>query len=151
MTEFAEAEKHQALSSSPGFHCLTHDELRSLMVLATARTYDAGEIIIADGDDSEDIFVIASGAAAVFKNGSHISYVRKGDIVGEMALISGRPRSATVIMAKRGAVLRLPHEVYAELIERHPEMWRDLCYMVSARLCETTGLRSARETSRHMV
>ncbi len=141
-----ETQKHQALSLAPVFQCLSRDEFQSLMALATAQTYDAGEIIITDGEAGEDIFVISTGAAAVFKNGAHISYVRKGDIVGEMALITGRPRSATVIMVERGDVLRLPREVYAELVERHPEMWRELCYLIAARLCETTGIQSAQAT-----
>ena len=102
-----ETEKRLAIGMTPIFQCLGRDELQGLIVLATARTYDAGEIIITDGEAGEHIFVISTGAAAVFKNGAHISYVRKGNIVGEMALITGRPRSATVIMVERGDVLRL--------------------------------------------
>ena len=146
-----ETERRRAFGMVPIFQCLSRDEFQSLMTLVTARTYDADEIIIEDGEVGEDIFVISSGAAAVFKNGARISYVRTGDVMGEMAFITGRPRSATVIMAERGEVLKWPREVYAELVERHPEMWQDLCHLVTARLCETTGIHSAQATTARMA
>ncbi len=133
-------DRRQTLWLARVFQSLSRDEFLSLEALSTVHAYDAGDIVIEDGEAGEDVFVVSTGAAVVCKNGINLSYLRQGDVVGEMALITGQPRSATVIMAERGEVLRLPRDVYADLVERHPEMWRDLCQLIAARLRETTGI-----------
>jgi len=58
-------------------------------------TYDPGEIIFAEGDKGEHMYVVRSGDVEIEQNGKIIETLSGGGIFGEMALIDGSPRSAT--------------------------------------------------------
>ncbi|HEX5756260.1 MAG TPA: cyclic nucleotide-binding domain-containing protein [Arenimonas sp.] len=79
---------------------LSETELRYLAQSAEIRKYAAGQVLFAEGDAADGLYLIRRGSVTV----SHqlggrevvLSYVAAGNFVGEMALISGAPRSATV-------------------------------------------------------
>jgi len=58
-------------------------------------TYGPGEVIFAEGDDGEHMYVVRSGEIAIERNGKTLETLSDGGIFGEMALIDGSPRSAT--------------------------------------------------------
>jgi len=59
-------------------------------------TYPAGSVIIEHGTSGETMFVVVEGEASISLHGRELAIARPGEIVGEMALLSGHPRSATV-------------------------------------------------------
>jgi CRP-like cAMP-binding protein/Fe-S-cluster-containing hydrogenase component 2/thioredoxin reductase len=86
----------------------------------------AGETIIREGDDGNDIFVIRSGSMIVEKliGGKPIflSYLPAGSYVGEMALIDGSARTATVRAAIKSEVIRIDGPAFAKLLARNPTL-----------------------------
>jgi CRP-like cAMP-binding protein len=75
---------------------LSDDEVRRLSELAVCRDLAPGEVLVHQGEDNSDLFVILSGSAAVTRNGTFIRTRGPGAVIGEIALIDDLPRSATV-------------------------------------------------------
>ncbi len=107
---------------------LTRDDVAELVEGAEVKNVRAGEVLLAEGDEGTDIFIIRRGSMIVQKmlGGKQVflSYVPAGSYIGEMALIDHAPRSATVKAAIRSEVIRLPGEAFARLLERKPELFR---------------------------
>jgi CRP-like cAMP-binding protein len=81
----------------------------------------AGELIFAQGDRGEVMYVVAEGQAQILIDGKPVETVGTGGIAGEMALIDSGPRSASAI-AKTDCVLVPLDEVgFRDLVGRRPE------------------------------
>ncbi|MEZ4339439.1 MAG: cyclic nucleotide-binding domain-containing protein [Sandaracinaceae bacterium] len=82
----------------------------------TQRDYAKDEIVVQEGDVAETLFVIVRGAAAVMRQGSQVALLRAGDHFGEMALLSRRPRSATVRCLKNCSMLALERDAFYHIM-----------------------------------
>lgn len=107
---------------------LTSADVAELVEGAEVQNKRAGEIVLAEGDTGNDIYVIRRGSMIVEKSigGKPVfmSYLPAGSYVGEMALIDGAPRSATVKAAIKSEVIRLPGEAFHRLLQKKPELLR---------------------------
>ncbi len=80
------------------------------------RDYAKDEIVVQEGDVAETLFVIVRGAAAVMRQGTQVALLRAGDHFGEMALLSRRPRSATVRCLKDCQMLALERDAFYHIM-----------------------------------
>ncbi len=116
---------------------LTREDVAEVVDLAEVRTVRAGEVVLAEGDAGTDIFVIRRGSMIVEKaiggRPVFLSYLPAGSYVGEMALLDGGLRVATVKAAIRSEVIRLPGEAFARLLERKPDLRRKALADMAAR------------------
>ncbi|MEA3065301.1 MAG: hypothetical protein QOJ27_1753 [Sphingomonadales bacterium] len=105
---------------------LTPADLVEVIETAEVKEVRAGEAIIVEGDEGRDIFVIRQGSMVVEKaiGGKPIflSYLPAGSYVGEMALLEGGRRSATVRAAIKSEVIRIDGEAFRRLLDRKPEL-----------------------------
>src|SRR3954464_4027549 len=89
-------------------------------------TVPAGKHIITEGEEGQDIFVIRVGSMIVEKmvggKPVFLSYLPAGSYVGEMALIAGGKRTATVKAAVKSEVIRLPGAAFRRLLEAKPRL-----------------------------
>ncbi len=103
---------------------LTPADLTDVIASAKVETVRAGETIIREGEVGDDIFIIRSGSMVVEKaiGGKTIflNYVPAGSHVGEMAVIDGGRRSATVRAAVKSEVVRLEGEAFRALLANRP-------------------------------
>ena len=87
----------------------------------TLRRYLAGQTIIREGDPADSFFVLTQGAASVRKNGPdgerEISTLKAGDFFGEVGLLTGAPRNATVRATAPSEVLELDADGFRDLVE----------------------------------
>jgi ABC-type bacteriocin/lantibiotic exporter with double-glycine peptidase domain/CRP-like cAMP-binding protein len=89
-----------------------------------------GEVIVAEGDEADALFVITSGTARVVKAGDHgeeveLNVLHSGDVLGERALVeSHRRRTITVRASSRVEALRLDRAVFDALVHSEPEVGR---------------------------
>jgi len=105
---------------------LTPADVEELVEAAEVVDVRAGEVVIEEGADDKDIYIIRRGSMIVEKNiGDHpvfLSYLPAGSYVGEMAVIDGSARTATVKAAIKSEVVRFPGEAFMRLLDRKPDL-----------------------------
>jgi putative ABC transport system ATP-binding protein len=79
------------------FKSLTPAELTSIAEKVTRRHYEPGEIVIREGDEGDELFLISEGEVEVEREGHEVARLGPAEFFGELALISGEPRNATVV------------------------------------------------------
>ena len=109
---------------------LSQADIAQLVAQAQLQDVKAGEVVLQEGDTGQDIFLIRRGSMTVEKQiGGRpvfLSYLPAGSYVGEMAVIDGAPRNATVRAAIKSQVVRLPGDAFVQLLERNAELARNL-------------------------
>ncbi|MGH7775062.1 MAG: cyclic nucleotide-binding domain-containing protein, partial [Candidatus Binatia bacterium] len=123
----------------PLFSGLTREDVAKIMGKLEERAFNAGTTILSQGDKGDSFYLIESGAVQVVLESAggrseSIAVLGPQDWFGEMALLSGEPRSATIITVKDTTVLRLSREAWDELIEKHPSWLLYFCATLSKRL-----------------
>ena len=101
------------------------DEKMALIKLLERCYYNNGENIVTYGADAEDgRYIILHGTGNVFsENGKLIGTINVGDFVGEMALISGKPRSATVQAVGELEAVRISRNLFYNVVRKNPECY----------------------------
>ncbi len=103
---------------------LTPADLTAVIASAKVETIRAGQTIIKEGETGDDIFIIRSGSMVVEKSIGgkpvFLNYVPAGSYVGEMAVIDGGPRVATVRAAVKSDVIRLSGDSFRALLAAKP-------------------------------
>jgi CRP/FNR family transcriptional regulator, cyclic AMP receptor protein len=86
------------LARMPMLKMFDKEQLRSVLAYARIRRYDLGDSIIEEGGTDKTLFFLITGNAYVVKNGVQIGeFSRTGDIFGEMSIIDGSVRSASIV------------------------------------------------------
>lgn len=127
---------------------LTPEECRMLEQCLETREFSAGERIISDGDSSQGMYLLLSGAAEVSKqlgfSAMRLAIIRPGAFFGEMAMITDAPRSADVFAQNAVRCAYLSIERFHELEERQPglsrKIVRNLYLALAGRLRQTTNM-----------
>jgi CRP-like cAMP-binding protein len=88
---------------------------------ARLKSVPAGELIFAQGDRGDIMYVIAEGEAQILIDGKPLESVGAGGILGEMALIDAEPRTATVITKTRCVLVPVDERSFIDLVTRRPE------------------------------
>jgi small-conductance mechanosensitive channel/CRP-like cAMP-binding protein len=106
--------------------CLNDDELRSLVPTVAVRQFGAGEMLMRSGEKGESLFIMRSGTAEVFSNTAsgqtrHLANYSRGDFTGEMALMTGEPRTASVRAITDVEVIEIDREGFTRLFKEHPD------------------------------
>jgi CRP-like cAMP-binding protein len=108
------------------------------------RTYEAGERVIEQGEESDGLHLIASGEVAVVhvEDGEQtmIANLGAGEVVGEVSLILRRPAGTDVIAACPTVTLHLPRDRFLELIKEHPAILAQLYELAIKREEETSSI-----------
>jgi NTE family protein len=110
----------------PLFKDLDYHFLREIAQDSTWLSLPGGATLFAAGDPADALYVVLSGCLGVFspaerRNRGFVGRVAAGDTVGEMGLISGRPRNAHVVALRDTELARLPAESFNRLFRQHPE------------------------------
>src|ERR1041384_2986240 len=127
------------LRAIPLFSSLSREDIAKVLGKLEEKTFPAGTTIFSQGDQGDSFYFIQSGAVQVVLESAggrreNIAVFGPQDWFGEMALLSGERRSATIITVKETVVWRLSREAWDELIERHPTWLLHFCATLSKRL-----------------
>ena len=125
-----------ALSGVPLFESLSGRE-RSLVARA-ARTVAAGaaEELVREGEPGDEFFLILDGTATVRRNGRKVASLGPGDYFGELAILDGARRSATVVADGPATLLVLAGRDLVAALEEAPGLSAKLLVAMAGRLRE---------------
>ena len=138
------------------FECLSEEQLSHVVREARLKLFGRGEPVIEEGSAGDSMFVMLRGAANVYvsKNGSkiHVATLGAGDCFGEMSLLTGEPRSATVRADADCYVMEIGKPIMAEVLRDAPDCLEKLSELLAQRKMETEGvLKEAGRTGEHLL
>ncbi|NBF06111.1 cyclic nucleotide-binding domain-containing protein [Pseudomonas sp. Fl5BN2] len=95
---------------------------------------ETGELLIAQGDEADHVFVILEGHAQAFVDGHKVGDVPKDEIFGAMAIFTGEKRSASVIASEPSTVMLIPKEQFLSLTQSNPRIAHSLIESMARRI-----------------
>jgi cAMP-dependent protein kinase regulator len=109
------------------------------------RTFQPGETLVAQGEEAEGLFLLASGAVRVTGKDADgdrivIAELGPGDVVGEISLVLRRPATATVTASHATVALHLPRDRFHEAIREHATLLSELYELATKREEETRSV-----------
>ena len=139
------------LQNLPPFKNLTEELSSSLAENLKIVEYEKGTVIFNAGDKGDCFYVIKKGTVSVFITAPDsdekviLSNLHEGDYFGEMALLTGEPRSASVETATEVSLIRLEKKGFEQLLEKDPKISIAISHMISQRLMQANLERAASE------
>ena len=129
-------DRYDLLADTDAFGALDHETLKTLCIHARECHFANGDQIIRAGDPGDALYVIDTGIVRVEGDGErHLAWLGAGDIFGEMALITGDARQASVFADEETSCLAIDRVPFYALLEARPEVAECLTDLVGRRLC----------------
>ncbi len=98
-----------------------------------------GQVLVREGASGGSLFVILSGSVAVTRGGRRIGELGEGDMLGEMAMLAGGPRTASAVVASDARLLVVPASAVHELVEQRPTLRAALEQAAGSRSADDAG------------
>lgn len=119
-------------------HYLTQLEKHSVL-----RKYPRNTVLVTEGDESSHLYVIRKGTVSAYLTNDegrqvNLNYMQEGDYFGELSLLDGQPRSASVITLSDCEVLMLPKASVHELMREYPDFSLMMITELTRRVRELT-------------
>jgi CRP/FNR family cyclic AMP-dependent transcriptional regulator len=111
------------LRGLPLFELCSKRDLRRIGALADEREIAAGTELIREGEPGSEFYVVVDGEVDVRRRGRRVARLGAGSYVGEIALLSRSPRTATVVAATPLRVLAISGRDFVALLDTLPELW----------------------------
>ena len=99
-----------------------------------SRAYAKGETVFSQGDAADCLFVVIEGSADILIDGVVVERVGSGGVFGEMALIDGQPRSATVVAATDLSLAAIGEKRFLRLVSQLPTFALQMMRVMTERL-----------------
>src|ERR1700681_4887590 len=112
--------KRHPLGAVRLFQDCTGAELDTIVSVTTPLDFGAGKVLCREGERGDEFFVIVDGEVAVTSAAGRVATMGPGDFFGEMALLDGGPRIATVTTTTPARMLVLTRQEFNALLERVP-------------------------------
>lgn len=114
--------KHELLSQIPLFKQLDERELLHVLQVTAVISYQDGQTIINEGEEGDSLFIILEGQANVKKGTNELALLVAGDHFGEMALVRGEPRSASVISKGPSELMVIRRAEFFEILRQEHQL-----------------------------
>ena len=132
------ADLAEVIRRHPLFSALSREDIAKVLGKMEERHYLSGTTILSQGDEGDAFYIIQTGAVqVVLENRGRAEIIRvqgPQEWFGEMALLSGEPRSATIVALRDSLIWRLSRHAWDELIDKHPTWLRQFCAALSKKL-----------------
>jgi CRP-like cAMP-binding protein len=130
------------------FGPLSHEERRHVAAGARLRRFGEGETIVREGDATSSMFLIAAGRAAVSVHGAlagdsrKVAVLEPGVAFGEISLLTGEPRTATVRALTEATLVEIDKATLAPILEANPSLVAELDRIIVERRRHTADRRA---------
>jgi CRP-like cAMP-binding protein len=118
-------------------------ELQTIARAVRELEHEAGSVIAKEGEPGAGLFVIDQGEADVTIGGRKVNHLKAGDFFGEMALLDGGPRTASVTATTPVKLFALTEWVYRGLLAEHPSIAIRTLEAMAARLRKAASSATA--------
>jgi CRP/FNR family transcriptional regulator/CRP/FNR family cyclic AMP-dependent transcriptional regulator len=116
----------ELITGFPLFEGFTVNGTKRLLDAGEVKQYTIGDVLLKEGDNSDFVLLVLSGKLEVFveRDGQKLilTEANPGTILGELAMLCGLPRSASVQAKENSAVLEWPDEAFRTLLLRDPSL-----------------------------
>lgn len=134
----------EALGRCRLFSSMSPETLGTITRSLRSRRFRRGEVLFHEGDPGDALFVVASGAVKVVvpsEDGEEaiLATLRRGDFLGELALLDGAPRSASAVALEATETLALPRDQFRALVASEPAIRDALLAALTAELRRLTS------------
>jgi CRP/FNR family transcriptional regulator, cyclic AMP receptor protein len=143
-TRRASAGTVELLRTVPIFQGLSRAELRRVVEAGRELEFPPGRMIVQEGSVASDFYLILSGEASVSRGVRTIRRLDTGDFFGEISVLDGGPRSATIVADSRLLAFRLSRTAFLRLLRTHRSIAGKLLQAMATRL------RTAERASAHI-
>lgn len=116
----------QKVPKSPLFEVLKDDERAALVKEMELEEHEEGSVIISEGEPGTSMYVVASGEVKVFTRGSgekgsvYLAKLGEGEFFGEVSVLTGKPRTATITASQKTELLRLDKAKLDTALAKYP-------------------------------
>lgn len=126
--------KLDLLKQVPLFEQCSKKDLQRIAQISDELDFRVGKVLIEEGERGREFFVIVDGEVEVRRKGSKIATLGPGDFVGEMALLSKVPRTATVTTLTEVVVLVITDRAFLDLMNKTPDLWLKVARALAERV-----------------
>ncbi|SRR5579862_79447 len=137
-------EIRSSLRQRPFFQCLDEEQTDRLISGANYCRFGRGETLIEQGAEGNSMFILANGSANVYVDRNHeqtlVATLRSGDYFGEMSLLTGEKRSATVIARSDCDVLEVGKAEFGKIVQESQVLLEKLSDLLAQRRLEVEGV-----------
>src|ERR1700733_10096524 len=141
MQELVPSLVSSALSKSPWFSSLTSEELDQLSSLASWLRLAPEAVVFREGDPGDALFVIVTGLVRIHVATTSgeilLNTLGPGDIFGEIAVLDGRGRTATVTASKSTELVKIGRREFLAFLEAFPRYTTVLLHILASRVRTT--------------
>ena len=118
----ARSDIDQTLAGIPIFSECTRKELKAISRLVTPVSISEGKVLVREGEPGREFMIIVEGSATVRRNGRKIASLGPGDFFGELAVLAGVPRTATVTADTKMVVEAMNRQEFSSLLDESPAL-----------------------------
>jgi CRP-like cAMP-binding protein len=145
------------IRKKPFFKCLTEDQVTRIVAAAKYSLFGRRERIVEQGDDGSSMFILLTGEAAVYvrqgdrgSEPTRVAGLQAGEYFGEMSLLTGEKRSATVVATSDCEVLEIAKSNLAQVLQENSELLKNLSEMLAQRRLDNEGVLAS-TAERHVM
>jgi CRP-like cAMP-binding protein len=132
------------LAKSVVFGDLEESELRRLAGIARETVLAPGAVLFDQGEESDGLYIVITGIVRIYLTAGDgreatISLLEDGEMIGEISLLDGLPRSAGAAALTETKLIFIPHRPFCELLDASPKLTRQVMIMLCERLRAANG------------
>ncbi|MEK3912607.1 peptidase domain-containing ABC transporter [Paenibacillus sp. FSL H7-0331] len=150
LEQLADDAMRKFLKRTALFAPLHHQELRSLLDIMVMKEYAPGQTIVSEGEMGDAFYILRTGTASVLKESEgnrKLNIVKAGEFFGELALLTGDPRKASVIADEAVSVFSLAKNDFDKLILKYPKVRETIIGIASAYLQNAVASVTAKDSA----
>ena len=141
-------ERERIVAGVDLFSQLTEAQRRNIAAATTMRTFGNGEAVVRQGAPGQSMFIVCSGEVAVQLEPEHreVARIARGGYFGEMSLLTGEPRTASVVARGDAVILELDAEMFRSLGVADPQALERVGLAAVSRRAELNQIRETFKT-----